>query len=406
MSLEVVNMSDLSVPKIKEYEDKDFVTNGEKNSYFRTLIELYTSSATNNAVINEISRLVFGKGLGIESEDDETEYADESPLLDEINELIKPSDLKKFILDRIILGNAALQIVYKGIGNRKQVSEIKHFPVYTLAAQKIKWSDTKLKSDIQAYYYHPKWEKYEDRDKLKKLPAFGFGENIEIYVCKPYCPNMPYWSPVDYSGSLDYAKLECLVSEYLVNTVESGFAPTTIMNINKTTTSQDQREEFSRAIDKKFVGTHGAKLIKSFNDGEDKGITIDKIGTDDAASNLEYVAKEAARKILTGHRVTNPKLLGVPAEGEAGLGNNANEIEVAFDLFHNTVIQPFQDEILDGLKEILAINNIDAEFEFIRLEALREELYGEGQESLEEVSYDEYGEAQDNTEQEYGSDTY
>ena len=406
MSLEVINMSDLSVPKIQEVENKDFVTNGEKNSYFRTLINLYTSSATNNAVINEISRLVFGKGLGIADEKDEFSYAQDSPVIEEINKLIKPSDLKKFILDRIVLGNAALQIIYKGIGNRKKVAEIKHFPVYTLAAQKITWSNAKAMSGIQNYYYHPKWENYEDRDTLKKIPAFGYGSNIEIYVCQPYCPNMPYWSPTDYSGSLDYAKLECLLSEYLVNTVEGGFMPTTVINVNKTTTSQDQRDAFTRAIDKKFTGPTANKRIVSFNDGEEKGIEVEKIGSDDSAAQYEYVAKEAARKILTGHRVTNPKLLGVPAEGENGLGNNANEIEVAFDLFHNTVIQPFQDEIVDGLKEILAINSIEDEIEFIRVEPLRDDLYQGGKDTIEEVDESDMGQAIDKEKEEDGSDSY
>ena len=61
--LRIVNLSTYTSPKIKEVKNKDWVSYGEDNNYFQYLIDRYNGSPTNNAVINGISAMIFGKGL-------------------------------------------------------------------------------------------------------------------------------------------------------------------------------------------------------------------------------------------------------------------------------------------------------------------------------------------------------
>jgi hypothetical protein len=56
-------------------------------------------------------------------------------------------------------------------------------------------------------------------------------------------------------------------------------------------------------------------------------------------------------------------LVGVRDSG-GGLGNNADEITTAFALFQSTVIELYQDEIIDALKQILAVNQITLDLYF------------------------------------------
>ena len=62
-------------------------------------------------------------------------------------------------------------------------------------------------------------------------------------------------------------------------------------------------------------------------------------------------------------------LLGV-RDGNDGLGNNADEIETATLLFDNVVIKCYQDEIIDCMDEILAINDISLDLYFKTLKPL------------------------------------
>jgi hypothetical protein len=98
----------------------------------------------------------------------------------------------------------------------------------------------------------------------------------------------------------------------------------------------------------------------------------------DAPAHYEYLAKEASGKILTGHRVTSPMLLGI--KDNVGLGNNADEIMTASQLFNSTVIKPFQDEICKGLKMILKAANIEEDIYFITIQPVE---FMEGAEEAE-----------------------
>ena len=59
----IVNLSNYNSPKIREVKNKDYVSYGEDNNYFSYLIDRYNGSPTNNAVINGISAMIYGKGL-------------------------------------------------------------------------------------------------------------------------------------------------------------------------------------------------------------------------------------------------------------------------------------------------------------------------------------------------------
>jgi hypothetical protein len=51
-------------------------------------------------------------------------------------------------------------------------------------------------------------------------------------------------------------------------------------------------------------------------------------------------------RILTGHRITSPLLLGLYHEGGSSLGSNKDEIETAYAHFTATVIKPLQKSML------------------------------------------------------------
>ena len=61
--LRIVNLSTYTSPVIKEINNKEYIQYGEDNMYFQFLIDRYNGSPTNNAIINGISEMIYGKGL-------------------------------------------------------------------------------------------------------------------------------------------------------------------------------------------------------------------------------------------------------------------------------------------------------------------------------------------------------
>ena len=357
-NIRVVNLSTYTAPKITEEKNKDFVSYGQDNNYYQYLIDQYQGSPTNNAIINGITEMIYGKGLSATNSDKKPmEYA-------EAVTLFNKDELKKICSDFYLLGQATLQVYYNV--DRSKIVKVEHFPVQTLRAEK-----ADKKGDIKGYYYFHDWSKYTNRDKLTRIPAFGSGNNaIEILCIKPYRAGYFYYTPVTYQGALPYCELEAEVANYHINNIQNGMAPSMLVNFNNGTPDEEARELIEKRIYEKFSGSSNAgKFILAFNDNQESAATIDPVQLSDAHNQYQFLSDESTNKILVGHRLSSPLLLGIRT-GNNGLGSNADELKQASILFDNMVVRVQQEYILDALDKILAFNNISLNLYFKTLQPL------------------------------------
>lgn len=355
-NISIVNLSAYTSPLIKENKKGDYIEYGSDNNYFQYLIDRYLYSATNGAIITGVANMIYGKGLdALDSNKKPNEYA-------QMKSIIKDSDLRKIALERKLLGMAAMQVVME----KKQVKQVLHFPMQTLRAEKC--ND---KGQIEAWYYHHDWTKKKPSEEVKRIPTFGFGNGneVEIYVIHPYVSGFDYYSPIDYSGALPYALLEENIADYQINDVQNGFSGTKVINFNNGIPSEEMRDKMKRDVMGKLTGARGEKVIIAFNANAESKTTVEDLPLNDAPAHYEYLSKECFDKLIVGHRVTSPMLLGIRT-GDGGLGNNADEIKTATLLFDNIVIKPYQLEIIDALDEILAVNSISLKLYFKTIQPL------------------------------------
>lgn len=355
-NLHIVNLSSYNRPKVQEDKKKDWVAYGDDNNYYQYLIDLYTNSTTNNAVINGVSNMIYGKGLdALDSSTKTDEYA-------ALRSIFHDKCLKKVSLDLKMLGEASFQVLYKD----GKVVRAEHFPRQTLRAQKCNEDGY-----IEAYYYHPNWEKIKQSDKPKRIAAFGYGngKEPEIEIVKKYVSGYDYYCPVDYQGGLAYAELESEVADYLINDVQNGFSGTKVVNFNNGVPDREKQLSIKNDVMHKLTGARGEKVIIAFNNNAESKTTIDDVPLNDAPAHYEYLANECAKKLMVAHRVTSPLLLGI-RDGNNGLGNNADEIKTASLLFQNITIRPYQDLIIDSIEQILAVNDISLKLYFKTLQPL------------------------------------
>ena len=355
-NISVINLSAYTSPVIQENKKNNYIEYGSDNNYFQYLIDRYLYSTTNGAIITGIANMIYGKGIdALDSNKKPNEYA-------QMRGIIKGDCLKKVATERKMLGMGAMQIVME----KKQVKSISHFPMNTLRAEKC--ND---KGEIEAWYYHPDWTKKKPSEDAKRIPAFGFGNGneVELYIIKSYTPGFHYYTPIDYSGALDYALLEEKISEYQINDVENGFSGTKVVNFNNGIPTEEMRDKIKRDVLTKLTGSRGEKVIVAFNANAESKTTVEDLPLTDAPAHYEYLSNECFTKLIVGHRVTSPMLLGIRTESN-GLGNNADEIKTATLLFDNIVIKPYQLEIIDALDEILAVNNISLKLYFKTIQPL------------------------------------
>ena len=360
-SIRVVNLSGYQSPEVIEDDRKDWVmylTGDDYKDYFESLIDSYMGSPTNSRCINGISDMIYGRGLeALDSREKPEMYA-------KMKLLFKPSCMRKVVGDYKLLGQAAVQVIYNQ--SKTAITKVVHFPMETLRAEKAK--DGKIK----AYYYHPKWTELKPSDKPKRIPTYGNGgkgDLIELYVFKPYKSGFYYYAPVDYNGCLQYAKLEEEVANYHINNIQNGLQPSLLVNFNNGVPNEETQELIERKIYEKFSGSSNAgKFVLTFNDSAEDRATIEPIHLPDAHAQYQFFADEAREKIMLGHGIVSPILLGI--KDNTGFGNNAEELRTASILMDNYVIRPFQQGIIEGLEEILSFNNIFLSLYFVTLQPI------------------------------------
>ena len=355
-SIHVVNLSSYNKPQVKEDKKKDWVAYGSDNNYYGYLINLYTNSTTNNAIINGVSNMIYGKGLdALDSSTKTNEYA-------ALRSIFHNDCLKKVSLDLKLLGEASFQVLYKD----SKVVRAEHFPRQTLRAEKC--NDD---GEIEAYYYFHDWSKIKSNDKPQRISAFGYGngKEPEIKIIKKYVSGYDYYCPVDYQGGLAYAELESEVADYLINDVQNGFSGTKVVNFNNGVPDREKQLSIKNDVMQKLTGSRGEKVIIAFNNNAESKTTVDDIPLNDAPAHYEYLSSECATKLMVAHRVTSPLLLGI-RDGNNGLGNNADEIKTASLLFNNITIKPYQDLIIESIEQILAVNQISLKLYFKTLQPL------------------------------------
>ncbi len=355
--LRIVNLSTYTSPKIKEVSNRDWISYGEDNNYFQYLIDRYNGSPTNNAIINAVSSMIYGKGLDATNSNKKPEqYAQMISLFDN-------DSVRRLSYDLKLMGQCAIQVIYSK--DRTKIAQIEHMPVETLRAEKCN-----EKGDIEGYYYWKDWNKIKPSDKPLRIPAFGMSnEAIEILYVKPYRSGYYYYSPVDYQGGLQYAELEEEVSNFHLNNILNGMSPSMLINFNNGTPNAEERRLIEQRIYNKFSGSSNAgKFILAFNDNAESAASIEPVQLSDAHNQYQFLSEESTKKIMVAHRVVSPMLLGI--KDQSGLGNNADELKTASTLMDNTVIRPFQNLLIDAFDKILAFNGISLHLYFKTLQPL------------------------------------
>lgn len=352
-----VNLSTYTSPEIVEVNNRDWVDYGADNNYFQYLIDRYNGSPTNNAAINGISQQIYGKGLNAtDSSRKPDEYA-------QMISLFKKDCVRKLCYDLKLMGQCSVQVIYNK--NRSKIVRLEHIPVETLRAAK-----ANEEGEVPAYYYFKDWSKLKPNEVPKRIPAFGMSkEAIEIYYIKPYKAGFYYYAPVDYQGGLQYAELEEEISNYHLNNIMNGLAPSMLINFNNGTPNQEERQLLEQKIAQKFAGTSNAgKFILAFNDNKEAAADITPVQLSDAHNQYQFLSEESQSKIQVAHRIVSPFLLGI--RSNSGFSSNADEIKTASLLMDNTVIRPFQELLIDCFDKILAYNDISLNLYFTTLQPL------------------------------------
>ena len=337
-------------PDYKVFEDDkgDVVYFGNDNKFPSQLIELYRKSSTHSTAINAKHAAVVGKGLtGI----------DESLLEIANKEGETWNDiLNKVALDRVLFGGYALEVIWSN--DRSRIAEVYHVDFSYVRAHKM--DDYGC---IPGYYVWRGFGKQYSIIPYKKnipyLPTFSRKDRTapkQLLYFKPYSAGLDYYPLPDYMGALKTIELDKEVDNFHTNNLRNGLAPSLAIT-TFTDANEEERDEIEKTLRAAYGGTDNAGSLMYMDvANRDQAPDIVPIPQNGADAYYTTVNDMVVQKILTGHRITSPMLLGIKTEGQLG---GRQELLDAYAHFLTTVIYPMQSDILKTFEMIFKTNGIE-----------------------------------------------
>ena len=352
--IDIFQLSNYVRPEIKEVNNKEYVMNGEKNSFYTYIIDRYNGSPTNRAIIDSYAKFIYGKGLI-------SKQQAQKPLqFATVLQKLSKKDLRNICQDYAIFSEASYELIYKN----NVLQTIKHVPKNQILPNKMN-----EEGEIEGYWFSLD---FNQPRKYKPLFIPNWEANTKkngsyIRVINSYQLGKTYFTDPVYMAGLPYAELEERVANFCINYITNDLSIGRIINMNQgNPESQEVRDRVKRAFKTEASGnTNAGTVFINWNDSKDTAITFDNLQIQDAYQQFEYLSKEASQKIYVSHKVVNPIIFGV--KESAGLGNNADEMQVAFEETMRMGIQPMQEVILDDLMEIFTDEGISIDLDFVPL---------------------------------------
>ena len=375
-----VSLETSTSPVITEVRGRDWISYGDANGewanlYPQFLIDLYYSSSISAAIINATADMINGKDIIIDDEEDGElnerrvklqNFMDRANSNETLHEV-----LKKVAFDFKLQGAYALNIVWSK--DRTQIAEIYHVPV-----EKIRVERPDELGKVRGYFVSNDWTNTRT-NKPYRVPAFNANDRTsanQILYTGLYSPNMNAYFTPDYVSCNNWALIDSRVSEYHLNNISNGFSGSYMISFANGIPSAEERNEIERSLAAKFTSQDNAgKFILTFSDDKTRVPEITPISPSDLDKQYLALQEMLTSNIMSGHRVTSPMLMGI--KNDTGLGNNADELNSAANFYLNSVVMPYQHQILKTLSKLFKINDMDMSVSFVQLKPITLEFTSE-----------------------------
>ena len=365
-----INLETSTAPTVKEVRGREWIEYGTDdwaNLYPQFLIDLYYSSSISAAIINATAEMVAGEDLIIENEDDRDleariklqNFMNRANGNESLHEVIK-----KISFDFKLQGAFALNIVWSK--DRTEIAEIYHVGV-----EKIRCARPDEFGKIKGYYISADWSNTR-QNKPYYVSAFNTNDRTsanQIMYSGLYSPNMNSYYTPDYVSCNNWALIDARVSEYHLNNISNGFAGSFMISFANGIPSQEERFQIEQSLTDKFCSeTNSGKFVLTFSDDKTRTPEITPISTSDLDKSYLALQELLTSNILSGHRVTSKTLMGIDSTN--GFSSNTDELINAANFYLNTVVKPFQDQIVKQLRKIFQVNNMDMPVNFVQLKPI------------------------------------
>ena len=130
----------------------------------------------------------------------------------------------------------------------------------------------------------------------------------------------------------------------------NGLAPS-LMVTTFTNANEEEREAIERMLQLQYAGSNNAGNLMYIDvDSPENAPKVEPIPQNGADGYYTTINDMVMQKILTAHRITSPEIVGIKTPNKLG---SKGEVTEAYLLLLNTVIRPYQQNILQVIEDLL-----------------------------------------------------
>lgn len=339
-----------------------WVTWGESNSFFTTLIDSRNKAPIHNSAVRYKGNLYAGESWRISNEEEcsASEIKQTNEFLSKINSKNESliDVLQKFGLDASLTGNAYLQPIWNRAKNK--IVEIHHLHSNCLAPEQIDEN-----GNINYYYFSTDFS--NRKVEPIAIPTFNKdnagGRQIIHFKLNETTGNLYFGEP-DFVCALQLIELQEEIANFWLNYIRNGCFASLVITMPSGIPSDKIKRQIEDNFKKLYTGADRKHLYLNFANSSDSAPIISHLtNTADLDKAFTVVQQIVNESICTAHKITNQRLFGIMA-GAAQLGQK-DELLESFQILMNTTIYPVQLKIERIINTILEINGWKTKIELV-----------------------------------------
>jgi hypothetical protein len=367
-----IDFKGYELPVFKESKKGDWYEYGSerpyKNCYGDFLVKLLNESSKQSTIIDTKTRFIVGQGFVIDGNATFSEEAQIEAFLRMPGEDGKMNDLlTKVVKDKKVFGGFAMQI---RVNSNMKIVSVDH----------LNFNDVRVGVEEGVYFYTSDWKARNplDNEDFTELKLFPFNDEVNsetnyIIYYKEYRPDLGEYPMPDYIAAVPYLEADAEISNFTIQNIRNGLSTGYIVSFNNGQPSDEEMMEIEHRFKQYATGTDNAgKPLLSFTDQNSDHPQIIPIPIDGRNDQFLNLNNQITQEIYTAHSVTSPMLFGI--KDNTGLGNNADELRTAFEIYSNVHIAPEQDIMEQVFNEIINYNGLPKVLKILPIEPVSKPL--------------------------------
>jgi phage portal protein BeeE len=313
-----------------------FVSWGLDNMFPEELYRLLDMSPIHNACVRSKVDNCFGAG-----------YVNDY----KVNSKQTLNDIgRQLYFELIVTGNLFLEIVWRQ--DRSQgIAGFHIIPSKYMRVHK----PIELGAPATKYLYCRDWINWRKAGMIEfsEFDPMNFTDRQIVHI-RMFQPGYEYYGAPDYLSTINDIRLNHQITVYNLANLINGANPSLWVHFNTPAPdSENEQTQILRNIENRYQGSENAgRVIVSYGDSNEKP-DITQIASNLQQGFYSEVFELVQKQILSGHKIVDGSLIGLPNPG--GFSSSADQLQVAYQLFLKTSINPLQTFMNRELKDVFEL---------------------------------------------------